>query len=67
MKKVKVNTPPAPVWKTVDSTQIYEGDVLFQNGKTRIIVSELELDYGGCYYEGDTPSIKVTVETQILS
>lgn len=66
MAKSKSPKPPAPVWKTVDSNSIYEGDVLFQNGNTRIIVSELELDYGGCYYEGDTPSIKARIETQIL-
>jgi hypothetical protein len=59
--------PPVPTWKTVDIYTLYEGQILMEFGKTRIIVSQLELEYDYCYYEGDIPSVNAKIETQILS
>ena len=69
MKKKKSNIIPFPqsTWQTVDSNTLTEGDVIYQNRNTRVIVTELDFDYGGCYYEGDRPSITCKIETQILS
>ena len=66
-KKSKIIPFPKMTWKTVDSNTLYEGQVIFENGNTRIVLTELELDYGGCYYEGDQPSISAKIETQVLS
>lgn len=54
MKRIKI---PASDPIIIDDRPIYDGMVVLENDFMKIEIRDLELDYSGCYYESDSPSI----------
>lgn len=51
---------PELVLTEVSRKRYYEGEVIYENEDT-VSYMEIEKNYGGCYYEGDEPSIETYI------
>lgn len=60
-KKKTFKIPPQP--KVLGVTNLYEGQVLFENEYIQVVVTDLSLCYKNCYYESDSPEIIAQVTT----
>ena len=63
MKKPKANFPKEKPPEIISQTKIYDGMTVFENDSIIIKITDLELDYTGCYYESDWPSISGNLTT----
>lgn len=48
-----------PSLKELKREYYRDSSILIEETETTVTYLEWELDYGGCYYEGDSPSIQV--------
>lgn len=55
MKKKKQIVVQQPT--VIHKQEIYDGMVVFENSQIEIRITDLEVDYSGCLYESDSPSI----------
>jgi hypothetical protein len=49
--------------KVLGVSDLYEGQVLFENDYIKIVVTELQISYRFCLYESDRPEIIAQVTT----
>jgi hypothetical protein len=57
-------TKMVTVAERISERTVYDGEVLYVDADGNNVKIEFELDYSGCYYEGDTPSIEAKIVTE---
>jgi hypothetical protein len=62
-KKKAARIPPKLHLELLSEVQVDRwGHTVFENDDIQVVVSA-EIDYGGCFYESDSPSIEMKVTT----